>query len=128
MNYVEIWRKIIIGDNKSWVLFENGTCVILMEPKEDLTAQAIDIMKEYGPVHVGSSSADMRVTKLTNYPGWVVRGHHPDMLNYVSPDELENDNAEDYVVGLLGRSKREEDSKSLNIIHIEDKREISMNT
>ena len=69
MDYVEIWRKVIIGDNKSWVLFENGTCVILMEPKEDLAAQAIDIMKEYGPVHVGSASADMEVTKLINYPG-----------------------------------------------------------
>ena len=122
MDYVEIWRKIIIGDNKSWVLFEDGTCVILMEPKEDLAAQAIDIMKEYGPVHVGSASADMEITKLRNYPGWVVIGHHPDILNYVSPDELKNDDADDVIVGLLGRSTREADSKSLNIIHIEDKR------
>ena len=72
MDHVEIWRRLIIGDNKSWVLFEDGTCVILMEPKEDLAAQAIDIMKEYCPIHVGSSSADMRVIKLTNYPGWEV--------------------------------------------------------
>ena len=72
MDYVEIWRKVIIGDNKSWVLLDNGTCVIFMELNEDLTAQTIDIMKEYGPVHVGSSSADMRVIKLTNYPGWEV--------------------------------------------------------
>ena len=126
MDYVEIWRKLIIGDNKSWALFENGTCVILMEPKEDLAAQAIDIMKEYGPVHVGTASADMRVTKLSYYPVWVVRGHHPDILNYVSPDELndelKNDDTEDFNIGFLGRSKREDDSKSLNIIHIEDKR------
>jgi hypothetical protein len=122
MDYVEIWRKVIIGDNKSWVLFENGTCVILMEPKEDLAAQAIDIMKEYGPVHVGSASADMEITKLINYPGWVVTGHHPDMLNYMSPEEFKTDNPSDVAIGLLGRSMREADSKSLNIIHIEDKR------
>ena len=122
MDYVEIWRKVIIGDNKSWVLFENGTCVILMKPNEDLAAQAIDIMKEYGPVHVGSASADMEITELTNYPGWVVTGHHPDILNYVSPDELKNDDTDDVIVGFLGRSTREADSKSLNIIHIEDKR------
>jgi hypothetical protein len=122
MNYVEIWRKLIIGDNKSWVLFENGTCVILMEPKKDLAAQAIDIMKEYGPVHVGTGSADAGIIKLDNDPGWVVTGHHPDILNYMSPDELKNDNPEDFVVGLLGRYKRETDSESLNIIHIEDKR------
>jgi len=122
MDYVVIWRKVIIGDNKSWVLFEDGTCVILMEPKEDLAAQAIDIMKEYGQVHVGSASADMEITKLSNYPGWVVTGHHPDILNYVSPDELKNDDTDDVIVGFLGRSTREADSKSLNIIHIEDKR------
>lgn len=123
MDYIEIWRKVIIGDNKSWVLFENGTCVILMEPKEDLAAQAIDIMKEYGPVHVGSASADMGITELTNYPGWVVTGHHPDILNYMSPEEFKTDNPNDVAIGVLGRSKREADSKSLNIIHIEDKRE-----
>jgi hypothetical protein len=122
MDYVEIWRKIIIGDNKSWVLFEDGTCVILIEPKEDLAAQAIDIMKEYGPVHIGSASADMEITELTNYPGWVVTGHHPDMLNYMAPEEFKTDNPNDVAIGVLGRSKREADSKSLNIIHIEDKR------
>jgi hypothetical protein len=26
---VEAWRQIIRGPTKSWVLFENGTCVIL---------------------------------------------------------------------------------------------------
>ena len=122
MDYVEIWRQVIISDDKSWVLFENGTCVILPEPEEDLAAQAIEIMEEYGPVHVGTGSADMGVTKLSNYPGWVVTGHHPDMLNYVSPEEVESDDTEDFVIGILGRSKREADSKSLNIIHIEDKR------
>jgi hypothetical protein len=122
MNYVEIWRKLIIGDNKSWVVFENGTCIILMEPKQDLATQAIDIMKEYGPVYIGTGSADVGIIKLDNDPGWVVTGHHPDMLNYISPDDLESDNPEDFVVGLLGRFKRETDSKSLKIIHIEDNR------
>ena len=122
MDYVETWRKVITEDNKCWVIFENGTCVIIREPKEDLAAQAIDIMKEYGPVHVGTASADMGVIKLVNNLGWVVEGHHPDMLNYMSPDEFENEDPKDFVVGLLGRSKRELDSESLKIIHIEDKR------
>ena len=122
MDYVEIWRKIIIGDNKNWVLFEEGTCVILMDPEEDLATKAINIMKEYGPVHVSTRSADFQVTELTNYPGWVVMGHHPDMLNYVSPDELKSDDLNDFVIGILGRSYREADSKSLNVVHIEDKR------
>lgn len=53
---VDIWREIIVGDEKSWVLFENGTCVILMEPGADLAAQATQIIREWGPVHAGSPS------------------------------------------------------------------------
>ena len=32
---VRIWKDVIRGREKSWVLFENGTCVILMEPNGD---------------------------------------------------------------------------------------------
>lgn len=41
----EVWRQIIIGDHKSWVLFANGTCVILMEPADDLASQATAILR-----------------------------------------------------------------------------------
>ena len=116
---VQIWHDIIVGDKKSWVLFENGTCVILMEPSDDLKEQAIALMKEYGPVHAGGSAGDFSVTTLTEYPGWVVHGHHPDMLNYVAPDEVEDD--QDVYIGLLGRSKRDEDARALKVIHVENK-------
>ena len=52
--HVETWRQIIVGEGKSRVLFAHGTCVILMEPEEDLTAHAMDLMRQWGPVHVGS--------------------------------------------------------------------------
>ena len=52
--HVETWRQIIVGEGKSWVLFAHSTCVILMQPEEDLEAQAIDLLREWGPVHVGS--------------------------------------------------------------------------
>ena len=123
---VNAWRTIIQGDQKSWVLFENGTCVILMEPEEDLAKQATELVKKWGPVHVGTASADFSVIKLSNHPGWAVTGHHNDILNYVSPEEFEDDNPSDVAVGLTGRQKRDEDAKSLKIVHIEDKRQIKM--
>ena len=118
---VNAWREIIVGNEKSWVLFENGTCVILLEPEDDLSAQAIGLMKEWGPVHAGSSAGDFSTIALENDAGWVVTCHHNDILTYVLPEELD-DSPEDLLVGLHGRSKRDRDAESLTVIHIEDKR------
>ena len=35
MSPIDVWRRIIADPEKSWVLFDNGTCVILVEPVED---------------------------------------------------------------------------------------------
>ena len=37
---VETWKAIIVDEQNSWVLFEHGTRLVLMEPQEDLQAQA----------------------------------------------------------------------------------------
>ena len=120
MNYQKLWSQIIIGENKSWVVFKHNTCVILMEPQKDLGKQAIYLLKEYGPYHVGTASADMNVIKLENYPGWVVIGHHPDILNYVAEEDVGTDDVNDVAIGILGRHNRSEDAKELRIVHIED--------
>lgn len=118
---VQVWRSIIIGDDKSWVLFENGTCVILMEQEDDLASQAIELLKEWGPVHAGCSAGDFSTITLENDDGWVVTSHHNDILTYVAPDEV-GDDASDVSVGLYGRSKRNQDAAALSVIHVEDKR------
>ena len=41
---IDVWKDSINGDEKSWVLFENGTCVILLEPEEDLAKQAKELL------------------------------------------------------------------------------------
>jgi len=118
---IEAWRAIINGPGKSWVLFENGTCVILMEPEADLAAQATALLREYGPVRVGSSFGDFSTITLEDGHGWVVTCHHNDILTFVGPDEASPD-AQDVVVGLLGRSKRGQDAEQLRVLHVEDKR------
>ncbi|MCP9950410.1 hypothetical protein [Actinomadura madurae] len=118
---VQVWRDVIQGDEKSWVLFENGTCVILMEPEDDLAAQAVELLREYGPVAAGSSAGDFGTIDLDAAPGWAVYGHHNDILTYVAPEETA-DGANDLAVGLLGRSKRDQDGRELAVVHVEDKR------
>lgn len=125
---VEVWRQIIEGDGKSWVLFEHGTCVVLAEPGADelaaraadeLAAQAVRVLREFGPVLPGSPAADFGTIPLDRAPGWVVTGHHPDVLTYVAPGEV--DEPDSLAVGLTGRSKRHQDAEDLAVIHVEDK-------
>ena len=118
----DIWRRIIVGNGKSWVLFENGTCVILMEPGADLAAQATQIIREWGPVHAGSPAGDFSVITLKDAPGWVVTGHHPDVPTYVSPEEVGPEPTE-LAVGLAGRSRRDADGVEPHVIHVENRRE-----
>ncbi len=118
---VEHLRKIIRGPQKSWVLFAHGTCVILMAPESDLRRQATDLLREWGPVRAGSPAGDFSVQHLDSYPGWVIYGHHPDVINYVAPSELPA-RSSDAEIGLLGRTKRHNDGLHLQAVHVEDKR------
>ncbi len=89
--------------------------------QDDLEAQAVELMREWGPVHVGSPAGDFNVIALPDRLGWVVTCHHNDILTYVSSEEMEGE-PEDVVVGLYGRSKRHQDSHDLQVIHVEDNR------
>jgi hypothetical protein len=119
---IEIWRTVIIGRQKSWVLFRHGTCVILREPEADLSTQALALMREWGPVQVGTSAGDFNVIDPVHAPGWVVTSHHNDIMTYVGPDEIGQPNPGDLYVGLFGREKRDRDAHELEIIRVEEKR------
>src|SRR5918998_1702225 len=117
---IDIWRRIIIGEGKSWVLFEHGTCVILTSPVADLAGAAMALLKEWGPVIVGTLAGDFNVIALQDDPGWVVTSHHPDILTYVGTDEFEGGaTPDDMIIGLTGRSKRAQDAEELQVIHTE---------
>ncbi|MEA2575678.1 MAG: hypothetical protein QOH93_2976 [Chloroflexia bacterium] len=117
---INTWRKIIVGEGKSWVLFEHGTCVVFASPVEDLEGAATALLKEWGPVVAGTPAGDFDVIGLQDDPGWVVTSHHPDILTYVGADEFEEgESPDDMIVGLVGRSKRGQDAEELHVIHTE---------
>jgi hypothetical protein len=128
---INTWRRIISGDHKSWVLFANGTCVIVTDPLGDLAAQAVETLRQYtrtqagrpqaGRPQAGSPFGDFRIITLDPGMGWVVYGQHYDVLTYVGPYEV-GYRPDDLKVGLYGRSKRHQDGLHLRVIHVEDRR------
>lgn len=114
---VEIWRRIV-GPGKVWGVFEHGTCVVFSDRNVDVLQSAVSVLREWGPVRVGSSAGNFSVVDLEHEPGWVVTSHHPGVLTYVSPAEREQDAAE-LGVGLVGRALRDRDATELNIVYVE---------
>jgi N-glycosidase YbiA len=117
----EVWSQLLNEPGESWVAFEFGTCVVLVEPQADLGLQARRILEEWGPVHAGSPAGDFSVTRPLRAPGWVVTCHHRDVLTYVAPEDVEP-GATDVVVGLAGRRFRDLDARALRIVHVHDAR------
>lgn len=118
--YVDIWQRLLADPHKSWVLFEHGTCVVLMAPDGEPADQAIGILRQFGPAHAGSPAGDFGVIDLEDAEGWVVTGDHNDVLTYVGPDEPAD--GSQIAVGLFGRAKRHRDGTELHVVHVEDGR------
>ena len=121
-DYKDIWHTLIDDTQKSWVVFENGTCVILMQPNDNLSQQAKSLLSGYGSMIGGTSSDDFSVLELDLVPGWVVGWHHPDILNFVAPDELFESLPKDMQAGLIGRQHRSDDAQQLKVVYIYDSR------
>lgn len=109
-----IYKRVIEPKLKDWVVFEHGTCVIIYHPPKDLKTEAIEVLEKYGAVAPGSLSADFTVTKIDS--GWIVTGDQPGILNYVSEDKGRE--KENYEIGLFSRNQKEQDSKELKVIYI----------
>lgn len=119
MDLVRIYKKIITDQSTSWVLFGHGTCVMLLEPQENIREQAVKILREHGSVVAGTQSGDFEVTKIPEINGWVITGDYPGIMVYVSDEEGKK--KDDVEIGLIGRNKREHDAKEPEVAHIEDK-------
>ena len=119
MDLIHIYKKIVTDDGMNWVLFKHGSCVMLMKPEKDIRGQAINILKEHGSVVAGTPSGDFEVTKIPEIGGWVVTGDYPGIMVYVSEEECEK--KDDFEVGMIGRTKREQDAKELEVLHVEAK-------
>jgi hypothetical protein len=120
--YAALFKRVVSGPGKSFVVFEHGTIVVFAgAAKElDLRAAAIELMKDYGPVHVGSPAGDFGVVSLPDGLGAAVTCHHNDILTLMTPDDLEG--VSELAIGVIGRGKRGLDAEELNVVHVHDAR------
>ena len=115
--YIERWNSVLAHEDKPWVVFAHGTCVVLMEPEPDVAQQARTLIARW-PVAAGSELGDFSVVTLTDVPGWVITCAHPDILTYLAPEEVVNEAASELAIGLQGRAKRDQDAREQQIILI----------
>ena len=73
-------------------------------------------MREFGPVHVGTSSADFSVMELASSEGWLISCHHPDIITFVPIDVVPGGEENELIAGILGRCLREDDAENLDVI------------
>ena len=120
---IDVWKVIIKkASSNSWVVFENGTCVVLegsVKEKDSAVEKATEVISSFGPVVAGTPAGDFNVTKVRHNDGWIVTCAHPDVMNFVSPAEIDGGAEDGMSVGLLGRSKRDADGRNPKVIHVE---------
>lgn len=122
INNSEIIEHVKLAINpqfQDWVLFKNGTYIIFdhADTIKDVHAEAIQQMKEFGPVFSGGPAGDFNTIHLTKTNGWIVAGHGYGMYTYVNPSEIDNKTPNDLEIGLFGRLKRDLDGKKPEIIY-----------
>ena len=111
------WRRILERQNLSaWVLFSYGTCVIFQSAVEDPRTEAINLLRTFGPVSIGTPAADMLVYTLKNNGDYVVGGHHPQIFTFVNSVFGLGGST---LPGTIGRRLRHTDAHVLNVIHVE---------
>jgi len=118
---IEDWRKLnFVG--ASWVLFNQGTVVMPRYPADDLEEQVIDIMKEHGPLLIGSPAADFTIRRCPEPPGLLVYYDWPDIVSFV-PDcfrsQVDDHPLRDFFDAMSARACRHVDSQELSVVHVE---------
>lgn len=116
-NYIALLREIVTSE-ASWVLFENGTTVFLPGNSGDLAIAATEILREHGPVQVGTAAGDFAVIEFDDGVGWGVTFAHPDLLTLILPSEM-SANPSELMIGISGRAKRGDDAENLRVVHVE---------
>jgi len=115
---IENVQLAVYSEMKNWILFENGTYVVVEEEimEERIRRIGITQMKQAR----GSKDdviTDFLVTKLPKVDGWSVNRNADGMYTYVYLTEL-GENPTQLQIAKLGKEKRDKDAENLKVICI----------
>ncbi|MDD2869131.1 hypothetical protein [Neomegalonema sp.] len=115
------WRAALSrmqGPDGAWALFKHGTVVLFEVKPRNAEAEARALLKTQIAPRSGVAP-EPEVTALPNGGGWLVGGEDPRLFTYVAPEEASSATPS-AMIGRLGRAKRDEDARDLEITHIEN--------
>lgn len=119
--HVQTWQRLLLFDPQPWVVFENGTCVLLANPEANLEVQARAVLAADREARRGQASCPMQVKNLNDLPGWVVWGPDPSIWAYVGYAEAGGPDANHEDVCRIARARIEKDEEAPKIIHVEER-------
>lgn len=117
INYIKAWQELMVEPYAS-ALFENGTCVILVKPDENMEQQAVRLLKGLY-TRDGLEFGDYGVQELSMNKEWIVTSPHPDIVTLVMCDEVPEEYRDDTLsIGSHAQKKRKMDAEGGGVIHV----------
>lgn len=122
---IERWRVLNADERLPWVLFEHGTCVTILDPGEDLLAQAVELVSALADAPPGELTP--REALPCGDGGWLVDANTAQVRTYVENVALAagagGDGHDATAVGMWGQSLCTRDAREFGVVHVEDTRE-----
>ncbi|MFN0246066.1 MAG: hypothetical protein ACKV2T_04110 [Kofleriaceae bacterium] len=132
MTPAQVLERVFTSDNPvtgskpppamAWVIFANGTCFYsapsdalpVTASRDEIEAAGKAALRELGPVHVGSPSADFNPARLDGWfpddPVWFVTFDHAAIATILVAE------GNDLAIGLRARSLREDDHDEQRVV------------
>lgn len=120
---IKNWKLLLASEeSSSWVLFNNGTCIILRNFSGALEVEAKRLL-ESADKNIGHGGfRDLNVSPIPEPSGWIVTGEQPNVRVFVDPSDFNEPLDSDLQVGLVGRINATFDAKELLAIFIHESR------
>ena len=114
-------KKTIKEQYTSWVIFSNGTFVVITADSStpNLRNRAIQILKDTGTAEGKKLDSSNFVLEIKNINGWIVDSPYQGLYTYVSATELSNNGIKiptDHDIVLFAMTKRQKDIIKCKIV------------
>ena len=125
---IENVQLAVYSEMRNWVLFKNGTYVVV---EEEITRERIKMIgvAEMKKIREAQNdvNTDFLVTKLPKVNGWSVNRYADGMYTYLHSSEFDEEKPTSLQIAELGRIKRAKDAEDLEVICISANGEIVLN-